>query len=721
MRLFGLVIFLFIPFLTFAQGNAIVLNNNTMEVFSNKIRGTEDKGFEINNVLSGQYDAVFRAYDSLKVPQGKSSYWLKFVLKNSEATAKEYIIGTNYFDYVTVYYRAADGSLRTAESGNWFPMTKKDFGFDADSYLSVLLEPNVETVIYVHARNEKAPYFRSIAFNWTVFSQSAFANKRLFKSVFIYLFIGAAGIMFFYNLALLLLIRQNIYFSYILYNLLATFFTVTTSGEWFAWFEQDARHYEDYQVFLGTIMVLSLMYFCHELLQLQKNMPKLSRLFYLAMIAGALTLPLHYFELYGVHFVVARLLAVFNLFLIFWAIIASIRKGNKLAFYFSIGFTFYFFSAIAFVGQTSGALPYDLFAPLIPINISEIANALKLSLFSLTLGYKINLMQDELKQKELEQIRIRQEEEAKRAQLIEEKNRELEQKVVTRTAELVEKNEEIQQQHEELKLTSDKLIEQHNLIEDLYADMQASITYALRIQEAILPNKDMLGRCFADYFIFYRPRDIVSGDFYWATEIWTRGVKKQIFVVADCTGHGVPGAFMSLICANLLNQTVTERKIYESDAILRELDLTLRRFLNKDTNDNHDGMDCAVVVIDRRNKVMDFTGAKRPLIYFQDEKLFEIKGDAKSIGGHEREKASFTKNSVNFDENTVFYLYTDGYADQIGGENKRKFMTRNLRNLFSEMKSKPMSEQGEHLKNTFEKWQGKEQQIDDVLVVGFRL
>jgi serine phosphatase RsbU (regulator of sigma subunit) len=178
---------------------------------------------------------------------------------------------------------------------------------------------------------------------------------------------------------------------------------------------------------------------------------------------------------------------------------------------------------------------------------------------------------------------------------------------------------------------------------------------------------------------------------------------------------------MSLICANLLNQTLIDRRIYNSADILLHVDAALRVFLNKDSNDNQDGMDCAVFVIDRNNKTLEFAGAKRPLWYFQNDKMFEIKGSSKSIGGHEREKDSFVQHIISFKEKTIFYAYTDGYPDQIGGPDKKKFMTRNLRSLLTDIQHLSVEEQSAKINHAFESWQGESMQIDDVLLIGFEL
>jgi len=253
-------------------------------------------------------------------------------------------------------------------------------------------------------------------------------------------------------------------------------------------------------------------------------------------------------------------------------------------------------------------------------------------------------------------------------------------------------------------------------------DIVSSINYASRIQKATLPKIEDIRKVLPESFVLYKPRDIVSGDFYWFTE-----QQGKIFLAAvDCTGHGVPGAFMSLIGTNILNEIVNVRKIVEADEILLELHKGIQNALKQEETKTRDGMDLALCVIDQKTKILKFAGAKNPMICIQGKHLREIKGTNKPIGGLWRgANEDFEKRFVNLGEETVFYLFSDGFQDQFGGAEGRKFMKKNLKELLLEIHHLEMDEQQHILNKTIEEWMQAEsqhyKQIDDIMILGVRI
>ena len=282
--------------------------------------------------------------------------------------------------------------------------------------------------------------------------------------------------------------------------------------------------------------------------------------------------------------------------------------------------------------------------------------------------------------------------------LLKDKQR-LERIVSERTAEIVEKNKEI--------------TEKNKSITD-------SINYASRIQKAMLPLDSRIQEALPEHFILFRPRDIVSGDFYWFAETADR----IIITAADCTGHGVPGAFMSMVGAEILT-TLVSKGIVESHDILTHQNRYIRKALNQDQTENHDGMDMALCSIDKKRKVVEFTGAKNPLIYISaDGELVTVKADKQGIGGDQIEDDfHYTKNEIPVKPGTWYYLFSDGYQDQFGGPQHRKFMIKHMRELLLEIHNLPPNEQKEMLNARIEQWMkdGETEQTDDILVIGFKL
>lgn len=276
------------------------------------------------------------------------------------------------------------------------------------------------------------------------------------------------------------------------------------------------------------------------------------------------------------------------------------------------------------------------------------------------------------------------------------------------------------------------LSEQHTIvskqkdqIEKILFELTDSIRYALRIQNAVLPNEQTIrGTIPGDFFVMYKPKDIVSGDFFFVDRRgdWT------LVAVADCTGHGVPGAFVSMLCISLLNEIVKQQEITRADIILNELrDKVIDSLQQKGIQgEQMDGMDISLLLINNKTYKCHWSGANNPLyiVSAKSNKLEEIKPDKRPIAIYPDMK-EFTNHEMVANKGDIFYLFTDGYSDQFGGERGKKFMSRNFKNLLSENAHKPMTEQGKILDSTIENWKyanGSDfEQIDDITVLGIQI
>jgi serine phosphatase RsbU (regulator of sigma subunit) len=287
-------------------------------------------------------------------------------------------------------------------------------------------------------------------------------------------------------------------------------------------------------------------------------------------------------------------------------------------------------------------------------------------------------------------------------------------------AELLKAKEEIEQSEAEL-LNRQKIIVRQN------RDTIDSILYARHIQQAMLPKVEKIKEVVPESFVLFRPRDIVSGDFYW----FNTKSHRTIISAIDCTGHGVPGAFLSMIGNELLNKIVNFKGISEPDKVLNQLHLEMRHTLQQKENGNEDGMDITMCTIHQVPEEMEdlfgkprleFAGAKNSLVYVQDGELHEIRGDKVPVGGFlYEEDHRFTKYVIPIDKPTVFYLFSDGFQDQFGGPQRRKFMVTRFRSLLFEIHDKPMAEQERILAETLDDWMGEYAQLDDILVIGVKL
>jgi serine phosphatase RsbU (regulator of sigma subunit) len=242
-------------------------------------------------------------------------------------------------------------------------------------------------------------------------------------------------------------------------------------------------------------------------------------------------------------------------------------------------------------------------------------------------------------------------------------------------------------------------------------DILDSITYAKRIQLSILPPDIP----FDNVFILFKPKDIVSGDFYWITSAGG----KEFLAAVDCTGHGVPGAFMSFIGYTSLNKIVIEQGIYQPATILNRLNEEVAHTLHQKGEDIvNDGMDIALIAYDPATNQLDYAGAFNPLVLIRKGEILETKADRFAIGRATGKDKQFTNHTVQLEKNDAVYLYSDGYGDQFGGPEGKKFKTSNLKELFVSIQDKSMDKQREVLDSTIEKWRQGHEQIDDILVMG---
>ncbi len=261
----------------------------------------------------------------------------------------------------------------------------------------------------------------------------------------------------------------------------------------------------------------------------------------------------------------------------------------------------------------------------------------------------------------------------------------------------------------------DEIVNKNIVLEHQKKEIEDSIRYALRIQSAVIPSEKACLEIFPESFVFFRPLNIVSGDFYWISRIGNM----VIYTAADCTGHGVPGAFMSMLGVAFLNEIVNKDNIIVPDMILNSLREKVIKALQQQgiSGETRDGMDISLVCIDMEAGKLEFAGAYNPLVLVRNGEVFETPGEKMPVGFYENMR-SFTKHEIKIERGDMFYMYSDGYEDQFGGPDGRKFKSRRLKNLFLEICNLPMERQKELLEKSFLDWKGELQQTDDVVVVG---
>ena len=260
---------------------------------------------------------------------------------------------------------------------------------------------------------------------------------------------------------------------------------------------------------------------------------------------------------------------------------------------------------------------------------------------------------------------------------------------------------------------------QKHIIEEKNQQITDSIRYAKRIQEASLASKSQMDKTLNEYFVYYQPKDIVSGDFYWLHQLKDG---KMLLAVADCTGHGVPGAFMSMLGTALLNEVVIENGVHKVDEILETMRTRIIKGLHQDEGKvkTMDGLDISLFSYDPNTKYLDFVGAGHTMYIVEKEVCTEVSGDNFPVGYFYGKEKSYTLHKVPINSDQTVYLTTDGMIDQFGGNKQKKYGLKNFKSLIIELSSSPIADQKAILDSTMKEWKGKTAQVDDMLVMGLR-
>ncbi len=262
------------------------------------------------------------------------------------------------------------------------------------------------------------------------------------------------------------------------------------------------------------------------------------------------------------------------------------------------------------------------------------------------------------------------------------------------------------------------ILKQKDIIEEKQKEILDSINYAKRIQFSLLASESLLNRNLPEHFVLFKPKDVVSGDFYWATPT----PEGFVFITADCTGHGVPGAFMSLLNISKLSQAINENKITRPDLILNNIRIEIIKALNTEgSEESKDGMDAVLCKLDVKNLKLQYAAANNAFYIIRNNELLICKADKMPVGKGHDDSISFTFNEIALEKGDVIYTFTDGYADQFGGPKSKKFKYKQLENILMSICSLPLKEQSMILNQKFEDWKGSLDQVDDVLIIGVKI
>ncbi|KXX70456.1 7TM diverse intracellular signaling domain-containing protein [Flammeovirga sp. SJP92] len=653
-----------------------------------------------------------------------ASLWLKLDLVNMALDEdKDFIleIGNSNLDIIEIY-EIDGGELSNYQLlGDQIPFSERILPFRTNLF-PFHIDANTEKSLYLKIQTNGA-----LQVPLNISTPIQFFINHLKTETAYGIYIGIMLVMVLYNILIFLSLKDLNYLYYAFPILANSTFFLSLTGHHFQYlFPNSPAVANNVTVISIAAWILTSSFYAKSSLQSKKYSKPADIALIVTMILGAVGILLPFISSYGFAVRVNSKLTLVNSLVMFVAGLMIWYKGNKSARFFILAWTAYLVGTFIFALMKYNFIEQNNFTK----NVLAYGGIIEVIFLSLALSdkYKLYKREKENAQKELLEQQLQ-------------ANAQLEEKVNERTAALQEKqvelefntnslkeafeqinnkNIELEQQNEEIASQRDMVEKQKIHLVESKDKIQASINYAKRIQATMLPSLSHLQSLFPDSFLVFRPKDIVSGDFYWCAKVGN----KKILAAVDCTGHGVPGAFMSLVGYHLLQDIVVKTKITSPEIILQALHQQILKSLYQENYQLKDGMDVSLIVFDDVSKELEFAGARNPLVYTEKGSFKMIKGDRNSIGST-KPQVSFTKHVIKIEEPITIYMYSDGYQDQFGGPKDRKFGSKNFRGLLEENTALELDLQKEIVERSLDNWMNVDEnhhkQTDDILVIGAKL
>ncbi|MFK8044453.1 MAG: 7TM diverse intracellular signaling domain-containing protein [Crocinitomicaceae bacterium] len=712
-----IVLFLVImPVFLLANGSTKIKDSNIGKSFTKDVLIYEDKNrqIEIEDIIKMSNDSFVKVeVENPSVQFTKSRFWLKFSVTN-ESENWDFILETarTITDKVYLYQvNSSNEIISVMKNGDDFNYYKKDIPHRKNlfplqikkgetQFFYVAVISGGEGILLPIRIHEKMAFFKQ-------------DYKDQFKNGFYY---GVMGLVVVINFFFYVLLRDRSFLYYILYVFFQGMLQFSLDGySHHHFFPSNDFMVNRFPPFAGAMGIVFMLIYVSNYLKLSKKKPRLNKAFIAAILL--IVIATIFIFLPGIfHSVSYPMVNAFSLISIVLSV-ASIfylrATGNKVDNYFTLAFVVLISGAIIFILGNFGIIQNSS----ISLNALKVCSVIEVVILSISMSFKYRELQ---KEKEDAQAVALKNLEDKNA-VMDEINVRLEEQVIERTS-------EIESQRAELALQNSEIV--------------SSIKYAQRIQEAILPSSEQVSELLIDSFVFYLPKDVVSGDFYFVEKKVNSKTDSIVFAAVDCTGHGVPGAFMSIVGNNFLSQSINEKSVTNPAEILQFLNKGVSETLRQNIKGEsvRDGMDMSLCMIDSDHKVLQFAGAKNPIYIIRKKSdsqisnfgllreendthvLLEVKGDKQPIGNHSGvELASFTNHKIDLQKGDSVYLFTDGFADQFGGSKGKKYNYKQFRKLLLDNIEEPMASQKLILQKSFSNWVGNNEQIDDVLVIGVKI
>jgi len=667
-----------------------------------KIFETTVKNLTFNEIAADSFEALPDFVDREGVFRRNRDYWFQIQVMNRSSKSCEYILDFSDISYMDIFIVDQKGSFEKSRTGTLVSASEKQMKSTIRDTIVFSLQAQETKTIYFKVRFDLdlkmlSPFYIS--------DTKSYINQATGENLVQGVFQGLLWMILLYNLFLYISTREKSYLYYIVYVFSFSVLMLYAHQYFNDYFFIE---HPEISYFLSVFVFVALLFyylFMREFIESRSKHPRLDRaLSIIIKINLAVTLFMFFgqflyintFELVGIPFVLLDMATLSVLaFFIF-------KYGNKVSRIFVLG------TLVMIVCMSTASIATVFVGTSVELIILFQGGVVgEVFIFSIGLSYKYRMV--ELDKQKAQKDLIDQLTENHNLQTM--VNRELEQKVRERTV-------EISQQKDEIQRIADDLLVANTAITQQNRNITASIEYAKRIQTAMLPDHEQLSDILPRHFVLYKPRDIVSGDFYWAQKV----DHYLIVAAADCTGHGVPGAFVSMLGISLLNEIVSKLESKKPNDILGTLRERIKSSLKQtiEKGSSKDGMDIALCVIDIHTGSMQYSGAYNPIYIIRNKDLIEIKATRSPVGLCLKEKA-FVNNDFKLQKDDKIYLFSDGYMDQFGGEKGKKYMRKRFKEILLEISENPFEEQKKALNNNIDDWRNDREQNDDILVFGFEM
>ncbi len=692
----------------------------------------KEKNLIVEEISQPSYNIRFEQQKKKSINFGysQSNFWLKFQVKNLQPDESWFLeISYPLLDYIEFYAQKPDSSWKNTLMGDMIPFAEREITYR--NFIIPLHQSDTITRTYFMKVQTKG----AVQVPIQIIRAKDYYRQNTVSELLYGLFYGVMFVMFFYNIVLYFSLRDSNYLYYTISIFGSTLFIATLAGHTFQHIFPTQTKLAGNMVNIALSIWLSGSYlFAKDFLETKKYVPWMYKLCVFFIVLGVILFAL----VFGVDYnIVIRLTTVVNIFgaitLIFCGVYCLL-KGIRSAKYFVLAWTFYTIGLLMLGLKTVGILPNNNFTT----HASEVGAVIEVILLALALTDKYAQMRGERKKIQEQLLEVQKQENIKLETKVKHRTAEIQQQKEEIEAqrdyleqinnELENKNEEIHKQKNEIELKTHSLEKTKMEVEKAYDIIQESarsitdsIRYAQTIQVAVLPSEKDMRDVFKSHSLLFRPKDIVSGDFYWLAKL----ENFTFIAVVDCTGHGVPGAFMSLVGITLLNEILNQKRITEPAKILEALHINIQNSLHQLDKSNDDGMDiclCSIENIGYNNTRIIFAGAKRPLYFVKhdDPMFFVIKGDRKSIGGMQKKQSEFTNQELVLEAGGRIYLMSDGLTDQNNSEQEKLGVDR-LANLIQSNSHLSLAEQHQLTLSMLVNFQGDALQRDDITMVAIEI